>query len=137
MLVTVAVLFFLAVFKLIFALVLPVELLVDVLGGGSDRQGRLGFLNYLVEDLFVLNALQFRVHAEILGNNLVSNLGERFNFTAWEGLSVVAARLHDLLGDLSVFQVLSHTLIFELGVLLHDFLGRDSRSVHSCCQTHL
>ena len=130
-------LFFLAVFKLIFALVLPVELLVDVLGGGSDRQSRLGFLDYLVEDLFVLNALQFWVHAEVLGNNLVSNFGERFNFTAWEGLGVIAAGLHDLLGDLSVFQVLSHTLIFELGVLLHNFLSRDSRSMHSCCQTHL
>ena len=126
-------LFFLAVFKLIFTLVLPVELLVDVLGSGCDRESRFSFLNYLVEDLFVLNALQFRVHAEILGNNLVSNLRKRLNLTAWEGLSIIATRFHDLLGDLSVFQVLSHTLIFELGVLFDDFLGRDSRRVHSCC----
>ena len=69
-------LFFLAVFELIFTLVLPVELLVDVLGGGGDGKGRLSFLNYLVEDLFVGNALEFGVHAEILCNNLVGNLGE-------------------------------------------------------------
>ena len=64
-------LLFFAVLELHFALFLPVELLVDVLGGSSDREFNIDDLNNFVLHFLVLDSFKLRVLTKVLSNNLI------------------------------------------------------------------
>lgn len=68
--------FLLAVSELLGALIFPVEFLVNVLSGDSDRKilGRiLNTFHDFVSHLFILDALKFRVHTEVRSDNSVGD----------------------------------------------------------------
>jgi hypothetical protein len=69
--------FLLAVSELLVALIFPVEFLVNVLSGDSDRKilGRiiLNTFHDFVSHLFILDALKFRVHTEVRSDNSVGD----------------------------------------------------------------
>lgn len=76
---------FLDVLKLVIALLLPVELVVDVVCSGGDGQITVCQFNNLLCNLRIIHTLQFRELIEVQGHLLVRQLDEGFNFVAREG----------------------------------------------------
>jgi hypothetical protein len=65
---------FLDILDLFKALLFPVELEVDVMGGGRHRQVTVCQFHDLLHDVLIVNTGQLRVHAEVKSDLLVGNL---------------------------------------------------------------
>ena len=94
------------------ALLLPIELEVDVLSNFSDWQVLVCQFHNFLQGILVLDSLQFRVHMEVLRYNFVCNLNETFDLVAWESSCIVLLRLEDCLGDVAVLELLFLFLLF-------------------------
>ena len=103
------------VFQLLDALLLPVELVINVTSSGRNRQVAVGQFHDSFNNSDIVNALQLGVLAEVLGNLLVGDLNERFNLLTWEGSFVLLLCLDDVLRDVArVESVLACFCLFSL-----------------------
>lgn len=86
------------------ALLLPVELKVDVASNGSHRQISVSQFHYFAQDVFVTNSRQCRVHLEVRCNHFIGELCKCFNLVGWERIFLLLFRLRNSLGNLTIIE---------------------------------
>lgn len=136
---TAAVKLSLYVFHLFGALLLPVELVVDVSGSRSNRQVPIRQLHNVLRDDLFINAAQLWVEAEVFRNLLIGQLDQCLNIVARKRGLVRHLCCDDCLCNVLVVNDVHGTLLclFFSPFLLSFLLGFLSGGYDLLCKAHL
>ena len=104
---------------MVLALVLPVELVIDVTSSHCNWMCPISQLDYLLQNVLIMDPGKFWVLVEVSCNDFNGHFHERFDVLRWERLFILLARLRNLQCYLIVTEGPSFLLLLLLlGTLL-------------------